>query len=117
MIHENPVTLGISWNRDTVADHLAGVLNFRSGQVFFFSHIIPHQFPGKRLGKETPAFLEFMTAPASKILDKWFESEPLKATLATDATIGAMTSPYNAESGYVPQQQKTEGLGEFSQKG
>jgi hypothetical protein len=34
-----------------------------------------------------------MSAPASKILDKWFESEPLKATLATDSVIGAMVSP------------------------
>ena len=25
-----------------------------------------------------------------QILDKWFESEPLKATLATDSCIGAM---------------------------
>jgi phytoene dehydrogenase-like protein len=39
------------------------------------------------------AFYELMTAPTTKILDKWFESEPLKATLATDACIGAMISP------------------------
>jgi len=31
----------------------------------------------------------------------WFESEPLKATLATDAVIGAMTSPNTPGSGYV----------------
>ena len=30
-----------------------------------------------------PSFLEIVTSPASKILNKWFESEPLKATLAT----------------------------------
>jgi phytoene dehydrogenase-like protein len=42
-----------------------------------------------KLGKELTTFLEFMTAPASKILDKWFESDILKATLATDAIIGA----------------------------
>lgn len=42
-----------------------------------------------KLGKELTTFLEFMTAPASKILDKWFESDVLKATLATDAIIGA----------------------------
>ena len=36
-----------------------------------------------------------------KILDKWFESEPLKATLATDSVIGAMISPKTPGSGYV----------------
>ncbi len=53
------------------------------------------------LGSGTAAFYELMTAPASKVLDKWFESEPLKATLATDACIGAMTSPKCPGSGYV----------------
>uniref|UniRef100_A0A8C7CXU1 Pyridine nucleotide-disulfide oxidoreductase domain-containing protein 2 n=1 Tax=Oncorhynchus kisutch TaxID=8019 RepID=A0A8C7CXU1_ONCKI len=38
---------------------------------------------------------------ASSILNRWFESEPLKATLATDAVIGAMTSPNSPGSGYV----------------
>ncbi|NWI08847.1 PYRD2 protein, partial [Crypturellus soui] len=36
-----------------------------------------------------------------QILDQWFESEPLKATLATDAVIGAMASPQTPSSGYV----------------
>lgn len=45
-----------------------------------------------KLGKELTTFLEFMTAPATKILDKWFESDVLKATLATDAIIGAKVS-------------------------
>lgn len=47
-----------------------------------------------KLGKELTTFLEFMTAPASKILDKWFESNILKATLATDAIIGAKVSQH-----------------------
>ncbi|KAL4231243.1 Pyridine nucleotide-disulfide oxidoreductase domain-containing protein 2 [Mactra antiquata] len=55
----------------------------------------------KGLGKDSVAFYELMTAPATKILDKWFESEPLKATLATDAVIGAMISPETPGSGYV----------------
>lgn len=33
------------------------------------------------------------------VLDRWFESEPLKATLATDAVIGAMNSPKRPGSG------------------
>jgi len=44
---------------------------------------------------------ELLTAPAAKVLDRWFESKVLKATLATDAVIGAFTSPYMPGSGYV----------------
>uniref|UniRef100_A0A672IKJ9 Pyridine nucleotide-disulfide oxidoreductase domain-containing protein 2 n=1 Tax=Salarias fasciatus TaxID=181472 RepID=A0A672IKJ9_SALFA len=46
-------------------------------------------------------FYEIITAPIMKILTRWFESEPLRATLATDGVIGAMTSPSNPGSGYV----------------
>jgi len=56
---------------------------------------------GRNLGPVTAAFYELMTAPTTKILDKWFESEPLKATLATDSCIGAMISPSTPGSGYV----------------
>ena len=52
-------------------------------------------------GEDFGPFYEMMTAPTTKILDKWFESEPLKATLATDACIGAMISPNTPGSGYV----------------
>lgn len=55
----------------------------------------------RSIGKDIPAFYDLMTAPAQKVLDRWFESEPLKATLATDSVIGAMTSPQIAGSGYV----------------
>lgn len=54
-----------------------------------------------KLGREIPSFYELLTAPSSKILNKWFDSEPLKATLATDAVIGAMISPHDPGSGYV----------------
>jgi phytoene dehydrogenase-like protein len=46
-------------------------------------------------------FYEFITSAASTILDKYFESDVLKATLATDAVIGAMNSPYSTGSAYV----------------
>eukprot|EP00471_Norrisiella_sphaerica_P008464 CAMPEP_0184498816 /NCGR_PEP_ID=MMETSP0113_2-20130426/39916_1 /TAXON_ID=91329 /ORGANISM="Norrisiella sphaerica, Strain BC52" /LENGTH=545 /DNA_ID=CAMNT_0026886479 /DNA_START=274 /DNA_END=1911 /DNA_ORIENTATION=- len=48
-----------------------------------------------------PELYDILTAPASQILDKWFESEMLKTTLACDAVIGTMTSPKNVGSGYV----------------
>ncbi|OPJ84343.1 pyridine nucleotide-disulfide oxidoreductase domain-containing protein 2 [Patagioenas fasciata monilis] len=56
---------------------------------------------GLMLGRQLPRYYEVLTAPISKILDQWFESEPLKATLATDAVIGAMASPHTPGSGYV----------------
>ncbi len=42
----------------------------------------------KFLGDDLPEAMEFLTGSASKILDRWFESDVLKATLATDAIIG-----------------------------
>ncbi|XP_033042333.1 pyridine nucleotide-disulfide oxidoreductase domain-containing protein 2 isoform X2 [Trachypithecus francoisi] len=56
---------------------------------------------GRILGAQLPEYYEVLTAPITKVLDQWFESEPLKATLATDAVIGAMTSPRTPGSGYV----------------
>jgi len=34
-----------------------------------------------------------MMSPAANILDRWFESDILKGTLASDAVIGANVSP------------------------
>ncbi|XP_060943515.1 pyridine nucleotide-disulfide oxidoreductase domain-containing protein 2 [Limanda limanda] len=56
---------------------------------------------GLKLGNNIPDMYEIITAPIMKILNRWFDSEPLRATLATDAVIGAMTSPSNPGSGYV----------------
>ena len=54
-----------------------------------------------KLGGEVGSFLQFLTAPASQWLDMWFESEPLKATLATDAVIGAHVAASTPGTGYV----------------
>ena len=54
-----------------------------------------------KLGPDLPRFLEILTAPAAKIITRWFESEPLRGTLATDALIGAMAAPSTPGSGYV----------------
>ncbi|KAA0199011.1 hypothetical protein HAZT_HAZT002230 [Hyalella azteca] len=56
---------------------------------------------GGLLGPDLPLFQELLTAPTSRVLDHWFESEPLKATLATDSVIGAFISPSTPGSGYV----------------
>uniref|UniRef100_A0A7I4AX58 Amine oxidase domain-containing protein n=1 Tax=Physcomitrium patens TaxID=3218 RepID=A0A7I4AX58_PHYPA len=50
---------------------------------------------------EITSFMELLLAPASKVLNNWFESDVLKATLATDAVIGAMASVHTPGSGYV----------------
>uniref|UniRef100_A0AC34Q5I8 Pyridine nucleotide-disulfide oxidoreductase domain-containing protein 2 n=1 Tax=Panagrolaimus sp. JU765 TaxID=591449 RepID=A0AC34Q5I8_9BILA len=44
---------------------------------------------------------KLFTAPISKIMDQWFESDVLKATLATDGVIGFAASPYDLGTGYV----------------
>ena len=55
----------------------------------------------RRLGPDGPLLIEFLTGAARPILDRWFESEQLKATLATDAVIGAMASPATPGTAYV----------------
>jgi phytoene dehydrogenase-like protein len=54
-----------------------------------------------RLGLDGAQALALLTGPARNILDRWFESEELKATLATDALIGAFASPSMPGTGYV----------------
>eukprot|EP00250_Pteridium_aquilinum_P011865 c20357_g1_i1 orf=1-1200(-) len=51
--------------------------------------------------REMMNLVEFLVTPASKVLDYWFESDVLKATLATDAAIGSMASIGTSGSGYV----------------
>ncbi|CAG7718819.1 unnamed protein product, partial [Allacma fusca] len=48
-----------------------------------------------------PGFHEMLTAPAEKILNKWFETDILKATLATDGLVGSMSGPKCPGTGYV----------------
>lgn len=45
--------------------------------------------------------VELLTGAARPILDRWFESEQLKATLATDAIIGAFAAPSMPGTAYV----------------
>ncbi len=45
--------------------------------------------------------IEILTGAARPILDRWFESEQFKATLATDAIIGAMAAPSMPGTAYV----------------
>jgi phytoene dehydrogenase-like protein len=49
----------------------------------------------KSLGEDLPEAIELMTGNAKTMLDRWFESDELKGTLATDAIIGTF-QPYSA---------------------
>ncbi|XP_057529020.1 uncharacterized protein LOC130807719 [Amaranthus tricolor] len=51
--------------------------------------------------KEMVDFMHLLLSPASKLLNNWFESDVLKATLATDAVIGSMASVHTPGSAYV----------------
>jgi phytoene dehydrogenase-like protein len=53
---------------------------------------------GRGVGAEA---VEILTGAARPILDRWFESDELKATLATDAVIGAYASPSQPGTAYV----------------
>ncbi len=55
----------------------------------------------RKMGTRMGEAVEVLTGPARTILDRWFESEQLKATLATDAIIGAMAAPSMPGTAYV----------------
>jgi phytoene dehydrogenase-like protein len=54
-----------------------------------------------KLGDDMPEALELLSGSARTILDRWFESDVLKATLATDAIIGAFAPISAPGSAYV----------------
>lgn len=54
-----------------------------------------------RLGRDLAPAIELLLGPARPTLERWFESEPLRSTLATDAVIGAWASPSTPGTGYV----------------
>jgi phytoene dehydrogenase-like protein len=55
----------------------------------------------KKLGTRMGEAVEVLTGAARPILDRWFESEELKGTLATDAIIGAFAAPSMPGTAYV----------------
>ena len=55
----------------------------------------------QKLGPNMGEAVEVLTGAARPILDRWFESEQLKATIATDAIIGAFMAPSMPGTAYV----------------
>ncbi|XP_068344069.1 uncharacterized protein [Pyrus communis] len=51
--------------------------------------------------KDFVEFMDLLLSPASKVLNNWFESDVLKATLAMDSVIGTTGSVHTPGSGYV----------------
>ena len=55
----------------------------------------------QKMGDGLGEAMEMLTGAARPILDRWFESEQLKGTLATDAIIGAFAAPSMPGTAYV----------------
>jgi phytoene dehydrogenase-like protein len=56
----------------------------------------------RKLGRHVATeAVEILTGAATPILDRWFESDVLKATIATDAVIGAFAPPSHPGTAYV----------------
>ena len=55
----------------------------------------------QHLGPAMGEAIEVLTGAARPILDRWFESEELKGTIATDAIIGAFMAPSMPGTAYV----------------
>jgi phytoene dehydrogenase-like protein len=53
------------------------------------------------LRRDLARVAQLLVAPARTTLEAWFESEPLRGTLATDALIGAWAAPSTPGTGYV----------------
>jgi phytoene dehydrogenase-like protein len=53
------------------------------------------------LGDGLPEAIELLTGAARPILERWFEAEVLRATLATDAVIGAFAPPSAPGTAYI----------------
>jgi phytoene dehydrogenase-like protein len=79
-----------SWRRRGLLDRLR---NLRRGGALYRAL--------RKLGDDLPAAIEILTGAARPILDRWFESDVLKATLATDAVIGTFQPISAPGTGYV----------------
>jgi phytoene dehydrogenase-like protein len=60
---------------------------------------------GRRLKRlslsERRDLLDLFTKSAGEVLDRWFESDPIKAAFGFDAVVGNFASPYTPGSAYV----------------
>jgi phytoene dehydrogenase-like protein len=64
-------------------------------------HLLKLGLAFRKLGTDGQKAVEILTGAANPILDRWFESEEVKATIATDAIIGAFATPSMPGTAYV----------------
>lgn len=86
----DPLPLPAEWRKIGVAKRLRD-----TGRL-----LEVYQAIGK-LGADLPEAIELLVGAARPILERWFEAEVLRATLATDAVIGAFASPSYPGTAYV----------------
>jgi len=74
----------------------------RSGRVSFAVDAWKTAKPFRALDRTGQRdVLDLFTKSAGEILDRWFESEPIKAAFGFDAVVGNFQSPYAPGSAYV----------------
>jgi phytoene dehydrogenase-like protein len=86
----NPLPLPKAWRKQGMASRLRD-----ASQLWDM-----YQTLGE-LGDDLPDAFELLTGAARPILERWFEAEVLRATLATDAVIGAFASISSPGTAYV----------------
>jgi len=86
----NPLPLPQSWRKKGILSKV------RNGQQMWEMF----QALGE-LGDDLPDALQLLSGAARPLLENWFESEVLRATLGTDAIIGAFQSLSSAGSAYT----------------
>ncbi len=86
----DPLPLSDSWRKTSVGKRLRD-----TGKLWDLFRAV------SSLGDDLPEAIELITGAARPILDRWFEAEVLKATLATDAIIGAFASISSPGTAYV----------------
>ena len=91
---------------DAIADVLRALLLETPPNVGGGLHDLLSAWKSARVMKALPRtaqrdLLDLFTVSASEWLDRWFESEPLRACFAFDSVVGNFASPHDAGSAYV----------------
>lgn len=86
----DPLPLGAEWRKVGVTKKMRDAARLWHGYQSLAN-----------LGSDLPEAIELLTGAARPFLERWFESEVLRATLATDAIIGAFSSVSSPGTAYV----------------